>query len=435
MKFSLYPPFAGIALVVLAGALGAEPATNPDAPAPPPELEAVLPLDELRLFVEVFDRIRTAYVEPVDDAQLLQEAIRGMLSGLDPHSTFLDAEQFEALETGTSGEFGGIGIEIGLEDGFIKIISPMDDTPAMRAGVQPGDLILKIDQQPTKGMGLAEAVDLLRGEVGSRVTLTLLREGTDQPLDVVLERAAIKVPSIKAEVLEPGFGYLRIAQFQTRTAKDLATELHKLGEAAELRGLVLDLRNNPGGLLRSAVEVTDLFLDQGLIVYTDGRLPESKLRYQASPETAVPDLPLVVLINGGSASAAEIVAGALQDHRRALLVGTRSFGKGSVQTVLPLTEDRAVKLTTALYFTPSGRSIQAQGIDPDIQVRRAEIKPLQDEPGSYRESDLSGHLENGAAGKTRTPVAAAAISDYQLQEALNLLKGIAVFNRPRTTGE
>lgn len=434
MKFSLYPTFAGVALVLLAAALGAQPAADTGEPTPPPHLEAVLPLDELRLFVEVFDRIRTAYVEPVEDAQLLQEAIRGMLSGLDPHSTFLDAEQFEALETGTSGEFGGLGIEIGIEDGFIKIISPMDDTPAMRAGVQPGDLILKIDQQPTKGMGLAEAVELLRGEIGSRVTLTLLREGTDQPLEVVLERAAIKVPSIKAELLEPGFAYLRIAQFQTRTAKDLAAELRKLSDTAELRGLVLDLRNNPGGLLRSAVEVADLFLDQGLIVYTDGRLPESKLRYQASPATAVPDLPLVVLINGGSASAAEIVAGALQDHRRALLVGTRSFGKGSVQTVLPLTEDRAIKLTTALYFTPSGRSIQAQGIDPDIQVRRAEVTPLQDEPVSYRESDLSGHLENGDAA-TPTPVAAAAISDYQLQEALNLLKGIAVFNQPRATGE
>lgn len=394
------------------------------------EAAAPLPLNELRTFTEVLERIRTSYVEPVDDATLLENAIRGMLEGLDPHSAYLEPEAFQGLQDTTSGQFGGLGIEVGQEDGFIKVISPIDDTPASRAGIEPGDLIVKIDDHPVKGMSLMDAVDRMRGPSGSKITLTLVR-GAGTPFDVELERAVIKVKSVRTEALDPGYAYLRITQFQNNTGEEVRRSLKTLTAKDELKGLVLDLRNNPGGVLQSAVEVADAFLSDGLIVYTKGRLPNTDMRFNASPANPGKKIPLVVLINGGSASASEIVAGALQDRGRAVIMGTDSFGKGSVQTVLPLNNDRALKLTTALYYTPNGRSIQAQGIVPDIQVERA-LLTRNAEEASYREADLLGHLNNDSGDERPTmrrqvtDEAAAREADYQLNQALNLLKGLNI---------
>ena len=394
------------------------------------ELAAPLPLNELRTFAEVLDRIRSAYVEPVDDATLLENAIRGMLEGLDPHSAYLEPEAFQGLQDSTTGQFGGLGIEIGQEDGFIRVISPIDDTPAARAGIEAGDLIIKIDDQPVKGMSLVDAVNLMRGEAGSKVTLTLVR-GTGSPFEVELTRAVIRVASVRSEELEPGYAYLRITQFQNNTGDEVRRSLGSLNPNGELKGLVLDLRNNPGGVLQSAVEVADSFLDQGLIVYTQGRLSNAEMRFSATSHNPSRGVPLVVLINGGSASASEIVAGALQDHARAVIMGTDSFGKGSVQTVLPLNNDRALKLTTALYYTPNGRSIQAQGIVPDIHVERGRVTQEREEAG-YREADLQRHLGNinGEERTTRQVQAERSErrqdTDYQLSQALNLLKGLNI---------
>ena len=393
---------------------------------------APLPLDDLRTFAEVMDRIKSAYVEPVSDKTLLENAIKGMLSNLDPHSAYLEPEAFRDLQESTSCEFGGLGIELGSEDGFLKVISPIDDTPASAAGIQPGDLIVKIDGQPTKGLSLMEAVEKMRGKAGSDIELTLVREG-GKPFDVELTRAVIKVKSVKSQLLDDGYGYVRITQFQVNSGEEVGKALAKLRKenGKKLRGLVLDLRNNPGGVLQAAVEVTDHFLKKGLIVYTEGRIANSELRFNADPADASEGVPLVVLINGGSASASEIVAGALQDHKRGVLMGTDSFGKGSVQTVLPLNNDRALKLTTALYFTPNGRSIQAQGIVPDIEVARAKLTREQGDE-TIKEADLQGHLGNGNGGadkpsksKTGTP-ARPQDDDYQLSQALNLLKGLSV---------
>ncbi len=393
---------------------------------------APLPLDDLRTFAEVMDRIKSAYVEPVSDKTLLENAIKGMLSNLDPHSAYLEPEAFRDLQESTSGEFGGLGIELGTEDGFLKVVSPIDDTPASAAGIQPGDLIVKIDGQPTKGLSLMEAVEKMRGKAGSDIELTLVREG-GKPFDVELTRAVIKVKSVKSQLLDDGYGYIRITQFQVNSGEEVGKALAKLRKdnGKKLRGIVLDLRNNPGGVLQAAVEVTDHFLKKGLIVYTEGRIANSELRFNADPADASEGVPLVVLINGGSASASEIVAGALQDHKRGVLMGTDSFGKGSVQTVLPLNNDRALKLTTALYFTPNGRSIQAQGIVPDIEVARAKLTREKDESG-IKEADLQGHLGNGNGGadkpsknKTSAP-ARPQDDDYQLSQALNLLKGLSV---------
>src|SRR5690606_14833302 len=369
-----------LSIACLTLVLGAIPAQAQDR-----EAAAPLPLNELRTFTEVLERIRTSYVEPVDDATLLENAIRGMLEGLDPHSAYLEPEAFQGLQDTTSGQFGGLGIEVGQEDGFIKVISPIDDTPASRAGIEPGDLIVKIDDHPVKGMSLVDAVDRMRGPAGSKITLTLVR-GAGRPFDVQLERAVIKVKSLRTETLEPGYAYLRITQFQNNTGDEVRRSLKTLTDKGELKGIVMDLRNNPGGVLQSAVEVADAFLTGGLIVYTEGRLPNTEMRFNASSANPGKDIPMVVLINGGSASASEIVAGALQDRGRAVIMGTDSFGKGSVQTVLPLNNDRALKLTTALYFTPNGRSIQAQGIVPDIRVERAQLT-RNDEEASYREAD------------------------------------------------
>ena len=402
-----------------------------------PAVEAVngkapLPLEELRTFAEVMDRIKAAYVEPVDDKTLLENAIKGMLGNLDPHSAYLEPEAFAELQESTSGEFGGLGIEVGTEDGFIKVVSPIDDTPASKAGIQPGDLIVKIDGQPTKGLSLMEAVDKMRGKAGSKINLTLVREG-GKPFDVELTRAVIKVKSVRSQLLEDGYGLIRISQFQVNTGEEVGKALAKLRKdnGKKLRGLVLDLRNNPGGVLQAAVEVADHSLKKGLIVYTEGRIANSELRFSADPADASEGVPLVVLINGGSASASEIVAGALQDHKRGVLMGTDSFGKGSVQTVLPLNNDRALKLTTALYFTPNGRSIQAQGIVPDIEVARAKLT-REDGGELIKEADLAGHLGNGNGGQDKPSSKKGEEKprlqddDYQLSQALNLLKGLQI---------
>jgi len=409
----------------------AAPTASPvTAPAPG---KAPLPLDELRTFAEVMDRIKAAYVEPVDDKTLLENAIKGMLSNLDPHSAYLGPEDFAELQESTSGEFGGLGIEVGVEDNFIKVVSPIDDTPASRAGIEAGDLIVKINGQPTRGQTMTEAVDKMRGKVGEKITLTLVRDGGN-PFDVTLARAVIQVKSVKAQLLEDGYGYIRITQFQVKTGEEVGKALAKLRKdnGKKLNGLILDLRNNPGGVLQAAVEVADHFLTHGLIVYTKGRIANSELRFNADPADASQGAPLVVLINGGSASASEIVAGALQDQKRGVLMGTDSFGKGSVQTVLPLNNDRALKLTTALYFTPNGRSIQAQGIIPDVEVRRAKITREQDQE-TFKEADLQGHLGNGNGGADRPTGSSAADKkarpqddDFQLSQALNLLKGLKV---------
>ncbi|MEH6577459.1 MAG: S41 family peptidase [Amphritea sp.] len=406
-----------------------------DATAPDSEITdtpAALPLEEIRLFTEVFDRIKRAYVEPVDDAKLLEDAIRGMLAGLDPHSTYLEPDAFSELQTHTSGEFGGLGIEVGIEDGFVRVITPIDDTPAQRAGIKAGDLIIKLGGQPVQGMDLNDAVKLMRGRPGSELILTIIREGEDKPLEITVIRDVIRVASVKQRVLSEGFGYLRITQFQVNTGKDLERAIEKLNKQTDLKGLVLDLRNNPGGVLRAAVEVSDAFMDDGLIVYTQGRLENSELRYSATSKNLGNGLPLVVLINQGSASASEIVAGALQDQERAIIMGVDSFGKGSVQTILPLGKDRALKLTTARYYTPSGRSIQAQGIEPDIYVSEADIK-LRERGNFIKEKDLSGHLENGDVASTPnlSNGTMLAETDYQLYEALNLLKGLAIVNQAK----
>lgn len=400
-----------------------------------------LPLDELRAFTEVMERIKKAYVEEVDDRTLLENAIQGMLSGLDPHSAYLKPDDFKELEENTSGEFGGLGIEVGMEDGFIKVVSPIDDTPASKAGVQAGDLIIKLDGVSVKGMSLGESVDKMRGKAGTPIKLTIVREGAEKPIEIALERAVIKVQSVKARQLEPGYGYIRVSQFQADTGNELVDTLKELKreqKEGKLHGLVLDLRNNPGGVLQAAVGVTDAFISEGLIVYTEGRIPNSELSFNATADDPSEGVPLVVLINGGSASASEIVAGALQDHKRAVLMGTESFGKGSVQTVLPLSVDSAkgLKLTTALYYTPNGRSIQAEGIKPDIVVQRAKVTPI-DAPQQYKEADLQRHLGNGnkddesnskkaKSAKVEEEIAELLAQDYQLNQALNVLKGMHI---------
>ncbi|GLX90023.1 S41 family peptidase [Pseudomonas weihenstephanensis] len=420
-----------IALVIAAPlALAAGQAAQPVAAA---SAKAPLPLDELRTFAEVMDRIKAAYVEPVDDKTLLENAIKGMLSNLDPHSAYLGPEDFAELQESTSGEFGGLGIEVGTEDGNIKIVSPIDDTPASKAGIQAGDFIVKINGQPTRGLTMTEAVDKMRGKVGQKITLTLVRNG-GTPFDVTLTRANIQVKSVKSQLLEDGYGYIRITQFQVKTGEEVASALSKLRREngnKKLKGIILDLRNNPGGVLQSAVEVVDHFITKGLIVYTKGRIANSELRFSATGKDLSENVPLVVLINGGSASASEIVAGALQDQKRGVVMGTTSFGKGSVQTVLPLNNDRALKITTALYFTPNGRSIQAQGIVPDIEVSRAKITREQDTE-YFKEADLQGHLGNGNGGVDKPTGSSPKAKpmpqddDFQLSQALSLLKGLSI---------
>ena len=401
--------------------------------------DEALPLEDLRTFTEVFDRIKRDYVEPIDDRALLENAIRGMLSGLDPHSTYLIPDDYQELQAGTSGEFGGLGIEVGMEDGFVKVIAPIDDTPAQRAGVEAGDLVIRLDDTPVKGMSLAEAVKVMRGEPGTDIVLTIVREGVDRPIRITITRDVIHVTSVRSRPLEPGYGYVRISQFQLRTGESLREAVGKLREGAGddgLKGLVLDLRNNPGGVLNAAVSVSDAFLDKGIIVYTDGRMDDSELTFSAKGSDILDGIPLVVLVNSGSASASEIVAGALQDHRRAVIMGEKTFGKGSVQTILPLRNGSALKLTTARYYTPSGTSIQARGIVPDITLDRVRVSQV-DLGQGVKESDLSRHLESEGeegdfeaarqAGQEARDVPLAQ-RDFALYEALNLLKGLHILN-------
>lgn len=426
-----------LALALVASAPAVSWAKEPSAPVPHEQNGSSvplqpLPLDELRTFAEALDRIKSAYVEPISDQELLQNAIKGMVNNLDPHSAYLEPDAFNELQEMTSGEFGGLGVEVSSEDDVLKVIAPIDDTPAAAAGIEAGDLIVKIDDVPTKGQSMLDSIEKLRGKPGEPITLSIVRNGKP-PFDVTLIRDVIKVKSVKSELIEPGYGLIRISQFQITTGDEVARALNSLratNSGQPLKGLVLDLRNNPGGVLQSAVEVADQFLDGGLIVYTQGRLENSEIRFNADKNDLSGGVPLVVLINGGSASASEIVAGALQDHHRATIMGTDSFGKGSVQTVLPLSNDRALKLTTALYFTPNGRSIQAQGIAPDITVKRASDSKNE----SVREADLSGHLGNASGGaevsskqlrernSQALPAPASGDGDPQLQQALIQLK-------------
>lgn len=402
--------------------------------AAPPALAQSSPMDELPLediqtFAEVFERIKRAYVEEVDDSTLLRNAMRGMLSELDPHSAYLDRNEFQSLRESTEGEFGGIGIEVGLEEGRLTIITPIDDTPASRAGLQARDVILEIDGNPTERLSLQESVTLMRGEPGSQIRLQILRSGQEAPLDITLTREIIRTESVRSEMLEPGYGYLRVSQFQSRSGEQVNNAIRRMERDGPLQGLVLDLRNNPGGVLQAAVAVADAFLQSGLVVYTEGRLPDTQMRFSASRETVAPDVPLVVLINGGSASAAEIVAGALQDQRRGVIMGTESFGKGSVQQVMPLGNGEGLKLTTALYYTPNGRSIQAMGIEPDVRVVRGRLE-VTESSRQLREADLEGHLRSRSEPRAMTQEMSERLrEDYQLGEALNLLKALNVLER------
>jgi carboxyl-terminal processing protease len=428
------------------------------------EAAGPLPVEELRTFADVFSAIKMGYVEPVEDKKLITQAISGMLTGLDPHSAYLDADAFKDLQVNTQGEFGGLGIEVGMEDGFVKVISPIEDTPAFRAGVKAGDLIVKLDDTPVKGMTLSDAVKRMRGKPKTQITLTIARKGEAKPIVVTLTREVIKVQSVKSKLIEPGYAYVRLTQFQEDTAAKMVEHLNKLYKQGPVKGLVLDLRNDPGGLLHGAVGVSAAFLPpKALVVSTDGRTEDSKRKYVASTEdylrgsrndflkdlpAGVKSVPMVVLVNAGSASASEIVAGALQDHKRAIVMGTQTFGKASVQTILPLAGNTAIKLTTARYYTPNGRSIQAKGIVPDILVEETA------NGGSsprLREADLERHLENdkeagaapkpqpqsknGAKGKPqkdegeeepKPPFEVASKSDYQMNQALNLLKGLQI---------
>ena len=393
-----------------------------------------IPLDEIRTFTEIFSKIKSDYVEDLDDKVLLENAIRGMLQGLDPHSAYLDKDAYKDLQEGTSGEFGGLGIEVGYEDGFVKVISPIDGTPAQRAGIKAGDLIIRLDGKSVKGISLMEAVKMMRGEPGSKIELTIIRDGEEKPFNISIVRDVITIINVKAEIIEPGFGYVRISNFQIHTVEDLRKSLEdlKTQNNNKLKGLVLDLRNNPGGLLNAAVGVSDLFLNNGLIVYTEGRIKDSKLKFNAKPNELFKNIPIIILVNGGSASASEIVAGALQDHKRAIIMGERTFGKGSVQTILPMNDDTALKLTTARYYTPSGRSIQASGIEPDMIVRNIEFDVKDNKMGNglIKESDLSGHLDSKTSennlDKKNKGSSSLIETDYQLYEAINVLKGLSI---------
>jgi carboxyl-terminal processing protease len=431
-------------------ALAQTPPSEPVTPTPPATVTtpaapaekaptADLPLDEIRVFVEVFHKVKNDYVEEVTDKQLLEDAIKGMLAGLDPHSSYLDAEAYDELQQGTQGEFGGLGIEVGTEDGLIKVIAPIDDTPASRGGIQAGDTIIRIDDSPVRGMVLNDAVKKMRGKVGSSIKLTVVREGSAKPIEITLVRDVIKIKSVRSRILEAGFGYIRVSAFQGHTGEDLVSELDQLKAEAggTIKGLILDLRNNPGGILGAAVAVSDAFLDAGKIVYTEGRVNEAKLQFDAKAPDMLNGAPLIVLVNEGSASASEIVAGALQDRQRAVIMGRQTFGKGSVQTILPMNNKAAIKITTARYFTPNGRSIQAEGIIPDIIIDKVKLEATEHAMDkAVTEAQLSRHLDNPTkeAGKVDAekpaPPSAADLAkeDYEVYEALNMLKGMVLLH-------
>lgn len=406
------------------------------AQAPSQEEALPLPFEEVRIFAEALDNIRSSYVREIDDKTLLEYAIKGMLSGLDPHSAYLAGEEYDSLQENTLGQFGGLGIEIGAQDGYIKIITPIDDSPAQRAGILPGDLIIEIDGKPLREMPINDAINMMRGEIGTTIEIGIMRDGIPEPLEFTLTRDVIAVASVRHRQLEPGYEYLRISQFKVNTGTEVEEALAEIRKATpDLKGLVLDLRNNPGGILQASVQVVDAFITQGKIVYTQGRDNEVQMEFFADGQDPSGGVPLIVLINSGTASAAEIVSGALQDHGRAVIMGTRSFGKGSVQSVMPIAENRAIKLTTSLYFTPDGRSIQAQGIKPDILVEEALVTRATGRSG-YTEADLDGHLRNGndLDDIVREPTVTAeqvVVNDYQLQEALNLLRGLNILDSAR----
>ena len=392
-----------------------------------------LPIEDLKIFAEIFGKIKSDYVEDIDDSQLLNDAIKGMLDGLDPHTVYLDPDSFREMNIDTHGEFGGLGLEVTMENGVIRIVAPIDDTPAHKAGLKSGDLIISMDGVQVKGLSLGESVSLMRGKPGSEIVLTIVRKDRPEPFEVTLKRAIIQLESVRAELLETGFGYVRVIQFQIGTATSLRQQLARLAREAgtALKGLVLDLRDNPGGVLDGAIQVSDTFLRDGLIVSTRGRAEDSEVTFSASPKDYLNDAPLVVLVNGGSASASEIVAGALQDHGRALILGTTTFGKGSVQTILPMLNGAALKLTTARYYTPNDRSIQATGITPDVVSQPAESSQALDRDASrLRESDLAGHLENELEKDQNATVDPKTdrllFSDLQVREALNILKGMVI---------
>ncbi len=452
----------GIMLGVFMGICGSVFAEKDDVPTASTE---TIPYEDLRTFTEIFGRIKKDYVEPVSDKKLLEDAVKGMLSGLDPHSAYLDTEEYQELKEGTSGQFGGLGIEVTMENGFIKVVSPIDDTPAQKAGIKAGDLIIKLDDKPVKGMTLTEAVKHMRGEAGSKILLFVVREGVDAPLKITITRDIIKVKSVKSRMLEKNYAYVRISSFQSGTGDSLKEALAALKKEnkGNLKGLVLDLRNNPGGVLNAAVEVSDAFMKSGLIVYTEGRIANSQMRFSAAPDDLIDGAPMVVLINAGSASASEIVAGALQDSKRAIIMGEKSFGKGSVQTILPTNTGSAIKLTTARYFTPSGRSIQAKGIEPDVALANVKLESLDKDKTDFKpvkEADLSHHLEkiktdddkkdeidkekpvddnqpddsnkdNESTDEKKDSLDKAVLDtkDYPLYEALNLLKGISIMRK------
>ncbi|MDN5783001.1 MAG: S41 family peptidase, partial [Luteimonas sp.] len=391
-----------------------------------------LPLDELRSFVEILNRVKQGYVEEVSDKDLIENSIRGMLDGLDPHSAYLSPQAFKELSISTTGEFGGLGIQVTMDNGFVRVVAPIDDTPAKRAGVEAGDLIIRINDEPVKGMTLMEAVKVMRGKPGSEITLTILREGETAPFEITIERAVIEVKSVKSRMLDDGYGYIRISHFANHTGDNLRQQIKDLKEQAggSLKGIVLDLRNNPGGVLHAAVAVADTFLEDGQVVSMRGRAPNTDQVFKAEPGDLLDGQPIVVLVNEGSASASEIVAGALKDNGRAIIMGRRTFGKGSVQTILPLKSGAAIKLTTARYYTPSGDSIQARGITPDVVIEHVVVQSAKkDRISPLSEADLAGVLSNdtidgdgdGDDSSGAVTPKHLAEKDYALYEALNLL--------------
>jgi carboxyl-terminal processing protease len=421
------------------------PAAKSTQQADSAEPKEELPLKDLRLFTLIFDHIRRSYVDPISDQQLLENAVKGMLGEMDPHSAYLDTQSFDQLQESTQGEFSGVGIDMGSDGDYIRIISPIDGTPAEKAGLKAGDIIIKIDQESIQGLSVNETATKIRGPIGSSIVFTIIRKGLDEPVDISVVRDTIKSVSVRHKLLEKTIGYIRIAQFQSNTGTDFVKSVKTLlANQPLLSGFIVDLRNNPGGILQASVQVVDSLINDGLVVYTQGRLDSSNVNYTATEGDDAKGLAVIVLVNGGSASAAEIVAGALQDHKRAVIMGTRTFGKGSVQTILPVGKDKGIKLTTARYFTPNGRSIQAQGIEPDIIVKPATITAI-DVGERISESNLGGHLENTSDTKKREKANGETpeekenknynTKDNQLFEALNLLKGLAILTKNNSSNK
>jgi len=395
-----------------------------EAPSAPAASKNSLPLDELYLFTEVYHQIRQHYVSEVDDKKLINLAIKGMLEGLDPHSSYLDQNDYKELKENTNGEFAGIGVEVSLENNQITVVAPIDNSPAKKAGILAGDIITQVDDIKVQSSNLEAAIEKMRGPKGSSVELSIIRGEKQKRLKFKIKRDIVKLQSVKSHFLEPGFAYLRISQFQKNTADEVNAELKKIAATKKHSGLIIDLRDNPGGVLHGAIDVSDLFLDGGLIVYTQGRNEESREEYHGTEFQLLENTPILILMNAGSASASEIVAGALQDRERAVVAGTQSFGKGSVQTILGLPQEKAMKLTTSRYYTPNGRSIQAEGITPDIIIHQGNVQ-IEQQNDYLSEADLSGHLDQ----ETRNPKTLKATNkhladDYQLQQALNLLKAM-----------